>query len=199
MTREIQPPWKIFYFLTGRLTRDIKQTPCLLKKEQSSSPLRAAGFSNGVKEVGFMYKKILVPLDGSELATKGLAEAEKLAPIFGAEIVLFQVVPFMPIYGSPELVTPLIVDEKQKETAERYLHTLAEEEKKKGFKVTSMVKTGQQVAVEIIDFAKESGVDLIVMCTHGRSGITRWVLGSVAHKVLTRAETPILLLRPKHD
>jgi len=146
-----------------------------------------------------MYKKILVPLDGSELAKKGLAEAEKLAPIFGAEIVLFQVVPFMPIYGSPELVTPLIVDEKQKETAERYLHNLAEEEKKKGFKVTSMVKTGQQVAVEIIDFAKESGVDLIVMCTHGRSGITRWVLGSVAHKVLTRAETPILLLRPKHD
>ncbi len=146
-----------------------------------------------------MYKKILVPLDGSELAMKGLAEAEKLAPIFGAEIVLFQVVPFMPIYGSPELVTPLIVDEKQKETAERYLHNLAEEEKKKGFKVTSMVKTGQQVAVEIIDFAKESGADLIVMCTHGRSGITRWVLGSVAHKVLTRAETPILLLRPKHN
>jgi nucleotide-binding universal stress UspA family protein len=103
----------------------------------------------------------------------------------------------MPIYGSPELVTPLIVDEKQKETAERYLHNLAEEEKKKGFKVTSMVKTGQQVAVEIIDFAKESGVDLIVMCTHGRSGITRWVLGSVAHKVLTRAETPILLIRSK--
>lgn len=145
-----------------------------------------------------MYKKILVPLDGSEMAKKGLEEAEKLAQIFGAEIVLFQVVPFMPIYGSPELVTPLIVDEKQKEAAERYLHTLTEELKKKGFKVTSAVKTGQQVAVEIIDFAKERGVDLIVMCTHGRSGITRWVLGSVAHKVLTRAETPILLLRPKH-
>jgi len=170
----------------------------LTNKEKSLTG-RAAVLYNGVKEVGFMYKKILVPLDGSELAKKGLAEAEKLAPIFGAEIVLFQVVPFMPIYGSPELVTPLIVDEKQKETAERYLHNLAEEEKKKGFKVTSMVKTGQQVAVEIIDFAKESGVDLIVMCTHGRSGITRWVLGSVAHKVLTRAETPILLLRPKHD
>ena len=144
-----------------------------------------------------MYKKILVPLDGSELAKKGLEEAEKLAQTFGAEIILFQVVPFMPIYGSPELVTPLIVDEKQKETAEKYLRNLAEEVKKKGLKATSTVKTGQQVAVEIIDFAKESGVDLIVMCTHGRSGITRWVLGSVTHKVLTRAETPILLLRSK--
>jgi nucleotide-binding universal stress UspA family protein len=144
-----------------------------------------------------MYKKILVPLDGSELAKKALDHAEKLAKTFDAEIILFQVVPFMPIYGSPELVTPLIVDEKQKEVAERYLTNLAEEMKKRGHKVTSMVRTGQQVAVEIIDFAKERGVDLIVMCTHGRSGITRWVLGSVAHKVLTRAETPILLIHLK--
>ncbi len=144
-----------------------------------------------------MYKKILVPLDGSELAKRGLEEAEKLAKFFEAEIVLFQVVPFMPIYGSPELVTPLIVDEKQKEAVEKYLATLAEELKKRGFRVTFMVKTGQQVAAEIIDFAKEVGADLIVMCTHGRSGITRWVLGSTAHKVIIRAETPILLVRSK--
>ena len=144
-----------------------------------------------------MYKKILVPLDGSELAKKALDEAEKLANCFGAEIVLFEVVPFMPIYGSPELVTSLIVDEKQKEAAEKYLVNLSEELKKKGFKATAVVRTGQQVAVEIIDFAKESGANLIVMCTHGRSGISRWVLGSVALKVLTRAETPILLIRSK--
>lgn len=144
-----------------------------------------------------MYKKILVPLDGSELAKKGLEEAEKLAKFFEAEIALFQVVPFMPIYGSPELVTPLIVDEKQKEAVEKYLATLAEELKKKGFRVTTAVRTGQQVAAEIIDFSKEVGAELIVMCTHGRSGITRWVLGSTAHKVLIRAETPILLIRSK--
>jgi nucleotide-binding universal stress UspA family protein len=144
-----------------------------------------------------MYKKILVPLDGSELAKKALDQAEKLAKCFDAEIILFQVVPFMPIYGSPELVTPLIVDEKQKEAAEKYLLNLTEELKRKGLKVTSMVRTGQVVAMEIIDFAKESRVDLITMCTHGRSGITRWVLGSVALKVLTRAETPILLVRSK--
>ena len=144
-----------------------------------------------------MYKKILIPLDGSDLAKLALAQAEKLAKTFDAEIILFQVVPFMPIYGSPELVTPLIVDEKQKEAAEKYLANLTEELKKKGLKVSAMVRTGQQVAVEIIDFAKESAVDLIVMCTHGRSGISRWVLGSIAHKVLTRAETPILLVRSK--
>ncbi len=144
-----------------------------------------------------MYKKILVPLDGSELARTALEEAEKLAKSFDAEIVLFQVVPFMPIYGSPELVTPLIVDEKQKEAVEKYLANLTEELKKKGLRATATVRTGQQVAGEIIDFAKEVGADLIVMGTHGRSGITRWVLGSTTHKVLIRAETPILLLRSK--
>jgi nucleotide-binding universal stress UspA family protein len=144
-----------------------------------------------------MYKRILVPLDGSELAKKALDHIEPFAKIFDAEIILFQVVPFMPIYGSPELVTPLIVDEKQKESAEKYLANLSEELKKRGFKVTTMVRTGHQVAVEVIDFTKESGADLIAMCTHGRSGITRWVLGSVAHKVLIRAETPILLIRSK--
>ncbi|MBM4349139.1 MAG: universal stress protein [Deltaproteobacteria bacterium] len=144
-----------------------------------------------------MYKKILIPLDGSELAKKAIGQAEKLAQTFGSEIILFQVVPFMPIYGSPELVTPLIIDEKQKESAEKYLQSQAEELKQKGLKVSSAVKTGQQVAVEIIDFAKENGVDLIIMSTHGRSGITRWVLGSTALKLLTRAETPILLLRSK--
>lgn len=142
-----------------------------------------------------MYKKILVPLDGSDLAKKALEQAENLAKIFDSEIILFQVVPFMPIYGSPEMVTPLIIDEKQREMAERDLATLTEELKKKGLKTSATVRTGQHVAVEIIDFAKENGVDLIIMNTHGRSGLTRWVLGSVALKLLTRAETPILLLR----
>ena len=144
-----------------------------------------------------MYKKILIPLDGSEIAMRALEEAEKLATIFDSELVILQVVPFMPIYGSPELVTPLIIDEKQKETAERTLASLADRLKGKGLRVTTAVKTGQQVPAEIIDFAKESKVDLIVMCTHGRSGFTRWFVGSVALKVLTRAETPILLIRSK--
>ncbi len=144
-----------------------------------------------------MYKKILVPLDGSELAKKALDEAEGLARCFNAEIILFEVVQFMPIYGSPELVTPLIVDEKQKAFAEKYLAELVENLQKKGLKASAIVKTGQQVPAEIIDFAKENGADLVVMCTHGRSGISRWFLGSVALRVLTRAETPVLLIRSR--
>jgi nucleotide-binding universal stress UspA family protein len=144
--------------------------------------------------VGSIYKKILVPLDGSELAKRALDHAEELAKTYGAEIILFQVVPRSSICGSPELGTPFILVGKQKEEAEMDLTKLAEEMKTRGHKVTAIVRTGDQVAAQIIDFAKERGVDLIVMCTHGRSGITRWVLGSIAHKVLTRAETPILLI-----
>jgi nucleotide-binding universal stress UspA family protein len=103
----------------------------------------------------------------------------------------------MPIYGSPELVTPLIIDEKQKEAAHRYLASLVENLKQQGFRATLTVKTGQQVPAEIIDVAKEKGADLIVMSTHGRSGFTRWFVGSVALRVLTHAETPILLLRSR--
>jgi nucleotide-binding universal stress UspA family protein len=131
------------------------------------------------------------------VAERALDEAEDLAKCFDSEIFLFQVVPFMPVYGSPELVTPLIVDEKQKESADRYLAGLAQKMKERGFKVATGVRTGQQVAVEIIDYARETGADIVVMCTHGRSGITRWLLGSVALKILTRGETPILLIRSK--
>jgi len=147
-----------------------------------------------------MYKKILVPLDGSELAKKALEYAEELAKTYSAdsaEIILFQVVPLMPIFVDPELVKPVIDEEKEKEAAQRYLTELAEEMKTRGHKVTVTVRTGRQVAVEIIDLAKERGVDLIVMCTHGHWGFTRWVLGSVVHKVLIRAETPILLIHLK--
>jgi nucleotide-binding universal stress UspA family protein len=66
------------------------------------------------EEAGSTYKRILVPLDGSELAKKAFDHAEKLAETFDAETILFQVIPFMPMYGAPELVTPFFVDEKQK-------------------------------------------------------------------------------------
>jgi nucleotide-binding universal stress UspA family protein len=92
-----------------------------------------------------MCKRILVPLDGSELAKKALDHADKLAETFGSEIILFQVVPFMPVFGAPELMTSFTVDEKQKEAAERYLTNLSEELKKRGFKVMVKVKAGQQV------------------------------------------------------
>ena len=100
-----------------------------------------------------MYKKILVPLDGSELAKKALEHAEELAKTYSAEIILFQVVLRMSSFATPELRVPFVVDEMQKEEAEMYLAKLAEEMKIRGHKVTAIVRTSRQVAREIIDFA----------------------------------------------
>jgi len=68
-----------------------------------------------------MYEKILVPLDGSEFAKKALDHAEILVKTFNAEITLFQVVPLMPMHGYTETVVPPIIDERSKQSAERYL------------------------------------------------------------------------------
>ncbi len=144
-----------------------------------------------------MYKKILVPVGSSELTKKALEHAEELAKTYGAEIILLQVVPLTSPFAPPDLVVPFTIEEKLKEAARINLTKLAEEMKIRGHKVTVIVRTSQRVAFEIIDFAKECGADLIVMCKNGRSRITQWVLGNVAHKVLTLAETPILLIPPK--
>lgn len=128
-----------------------------------------------------------------------LDNAERLAKTFDAEIILFQVVPFRAMYGSPGFVTLPVVNEKEKEAAERHLANLADEMRTRGYKVTTMMRVGQRVAKEIIEFAKESEVDLIVMCTHGRSGIARWVLGSVGHRVLTLAEVSVLFTHVKRQ
>jgi nucleotide-binding universal stress UspA family protein len=143
-----------------------------------------------------LYKKILVPLDGSKLAESALGHAEKLADAFEAEIILFQVVSLGPFYGGPEFVS-FVDDAKEKEAANRYLTSLAEELKSKGFNVATKVKTGLEVAAEIKDFAKESGADLIVMCARGHSGISARSLGSVARRALAQSETPILLVHLK--
>jgi len=140
-----------------------------------------------------MYKKILVPLDGSALAEKALDPAERLAKTFNAEVILFQVVPLMPIYAAPE-ETPFIVDEIQNEASRRYLTKLAEELGNRGLESKGQMVTGLQVAPEIIDFAEENKVDLIIMCTHSHSGIILSGLGKTARKVVTQGKTPVLLI-----
>ncbi len=141
-----------------------------------------------------MYRKILVPLDGSELAKEALGHAEELAKTYAAEIILFQVIPIRCFFAPPELVKPFIVDEKEMEAAQMNLTKLAKEMGIRGHKVTAKVITGRNVAMEIIDFAKKNRVDLVVMCKHGCSGTAKLALGRVAHGVLTRTEIPILLI-----
>ena len=136
-----------------------------------------------------MYKKILVPLDGSILCANALQPAEELASLYKSEVILLHVVPHTTIYTEKEgsfcdFCEP---DLKEQSVADQFLTKSAEEFKSKGIKVSWATLTGENPASEIIEYARENSVDLIVMTTHGRSGISRLWLGSVAEKVLKGA------------
>jgi nucleotide-binding universal stress UspA family protein len=136
------------------------------------------------------FSKILVPLDGSQCAENILTMVEKLATDFKASIALLRVAYVHTFPG----VDPTEAEVTVVREAEKYLQGLEEKLKAKGFDVGSHVRYGSE-ADEILDHASQPDIDLIVMSTHGRSGVRRWLLGSVAEKVLRHATKPIFLAR----
>ncbi len=143
-----------------------------------------------------MYRKILVPLDGSEFAEASLPHVRALAECTGAEIILLRVVT-QPIhaYTTPD---PLLYRSVRQDTVAEcatYLDEVASNLEAEGFKVTTETCTGP-VAETILEFAQEVHADLIAMSTHGRSGLARWFIGSIADKVVRAATLPVLLARP---
>ena len=143
------------------------------------------------------YKHILVPLDGSDLAELAVADAFGLAQLSRAEITLLQVVyPIEHVLGA-EVGHPIYVDqqwENQRVLALEYLSEVRQRVNSDGLTVHLAVEMGP-AAETIIDYAHHHPIDLIVMATHGRSGLQRWVYGSVADKVLRGADVPVLLVR----
>jgi len=143
------------------------------------------------------YKQILVPLDGSDLAELALDHAFALARLSQADVTLFQVVPPIEHIISSGADHPIYVDEQfaaRRELAVDYMHTVCDRRDCAEISVETVVEMGSP-AEKIIDYAHEHPIDLIVMATHGHSGLKRWVYGSVADKVLRGAELPILLIR----
>lgn len=140
-----------------------------------------------------MYEKILIPLDGSELAEVALPYAEELAGRLGSEITLLAVAESEESqdYHKHQLYIQHLV-EPTKRLAEKYLKKPGD----KLIKVESTILTGHP-ADEIVAYADKEGSSLIVMATHGRSGIRRWSLGSVADKVVRAATQPVALIRAK--
>jgi nucleotide-binding universal stress UspA family protein len=147
-----------------------------------------------------VYKKILVPLDGSELAESALAHVVPLAKCLGSEIALFRVLS-VPV-GSYMLVTePRLIEEAAKgaeDDAHAYLKDVAEKLRADGLKVSFDVGAGA-IGETIQEYATNIHADLIAMCTHGRGGLARLVIGSVADQLLRHSKIPILLARPKMD
>jgi nucleotide-binding universal stress UspA family protein len=145
-----------------------------------------------------MFKRILVPLDGSKLAEKALPYAEALAEKFEAELILVQVLQLMPeIVGGPHggmVFYEQAVQERQ--VADVYLRsTMKRLRERHPLPVRTAMLEDHSAAEAIINLACQESVELIVMSTHGRSGLSRWVYGSVANKVLPHAPCPVFLVR----
>jgi nucleotide-binding universal stress UspA family protein len=143
------------------------------------------------------YKRILVPLDGSPLAELALADAFSLAHLGQAEVTLLRVVSLVEEVLEAGTDHPVYLDqqwETQKSLALQYMNSLCERRDCKDIVIHRAVELGR-AAETIIDYANNHSIDLIVMATHGRSGLQRWVYGSVADKVLRGADVPVLLVR----
>jgi nucleotide-binding universal stress UspA family protein len=135
-------------------------------------------------------EKFLVPLDGSECAEMVLSSVEKLATDLKATTALLRVAYASTFPG----VDPIEAQVKIVREAEEYLSKVKEQLVSRGLKVETHVRYGDD-ADEILDHAAQEDIDLIVMTTHGRSGLTRFLLGSVAEKVLRHSPKPIFLVR----
>lgn len=145
-----------------------------------------------------MYNKILVPLDGSELAEVALESATLIAQKQAGQLITLTV----PSYGqfmapSPAgyaVLAPPQIPEILTQDANKYLEAIYQTYHASGFDFDTRVISGD-IASTIVDLAIAEDVDLITMTTHGYSGITRWMLGSVTERVLRNAPCPVLVVR----
>ena len=127
-----------------------------------------------------MWKKILVPLDGSDLAELALPYAEELAQAFKSEIILLHI-------SEP-------AESHYRHMHQLYIEEVAQRMKERIKRVKPVLITGKS-AEEIIGYAEKNEVGLLIMTSHGRSGIMSWATGSIASKLLQAATVPVMLVR----
>jgi universal stress protein A len=144
-------------------------------------------------------RSILLPTDFSDYASHALSYAASLARQFSASIICLHVIePVMPAVGYTGLTEPLpMVDlsEQLVESASRELPKIAESEECADLSVEEIIAHGD-AATEIVRVATERGVDLIVIASHGRTGLGRILFGSTAESVVRHAKCPVLVVKP---
>jgi len=157
-----------------------------------------------------MFKKILVPLDGSRFSGRALIYDIEIAKRFGGELMLFQAVPptsLVTLSGggaamSSPTATQLFVESAREQEkrdiarANRYLRRKLREVTKHGGKGSYHILSGEPTKA-IIKFCQDESVDLVVMTTSGKSGLKRAIMGSVADEVIREPGIPVLAIRPK--
>ena len=150
-----------------------------------------------------MYKTILVPLDGSDRAEKILPHVREMAQLYGASVVLLQVVePAMTVVTPYDMVPYYDSEQVEQWTkdAQDYLKRLAEDMRlePKPDRVKVVVQQGPIVHT-ILEVAERENADLIAMASHGRTGLSRVFYGSIAAGILNQADRPLLLIRAGDD
>lgn len=145
-----------------------------------------------------MYKHILIPTDGSDLADRAVHHGITLAKLSGADITLLRVT----APPAPLVVEGVIVNYPQEDVqrqvkarVEKHLAGLSEKATAAGVGVTLRHAENDHPWKAIVDTAKEIGASLIVMSSHGRRGLSALVIGSETHKVLTHTDVPVLVCR----
>ncbi|MCJ7654872.1 MAG: universal stress protein [Dehalococcoidia bacterium] len=126
-----------------------------------------------------MYERILVPLDGSELAEQAIPYAELLARKFNSEVIF---------------ITVCLAGDPLERALREYIERRVEKIQSLGMKTRSVCIEGEPAA-SIIDFAGKNDISLIAISTHGRTGVSQWLLGSIANKVVQRSHIPVFLVR----
>ena len=146
-----------------------------------------------------MYKRVLVPLDGSKVSEESLPHVKAIALGCSVpEVILLMVVEpvlnpeaAIDARSGRELIAQ--VEKENKAKAQSYVNGIGEKLKKEGINSQVVLLTGRP-ADEILAYAEKHDADLIIMSTHGRSGVSRWFLGSVAERVVRHSPVPVLLV-----
>jgi len=140
-----------------------------------------------------MFEHILIPLDGSSLAERVLPHAISLSKAFGAKLTLLRVVYQVDQKTQLSGVNPIDWQMRMSE-AEAYIDSVRDRLVQKGIETDGCVLEGRP-AQQIINFAKKSNLDLIILSSHGNSGISGWNINSTVQKVLLRAYMPVMIVR----
>lgn len=149
------------------------------------------------------FKRLLVPLDGSPLSERALPAARALAEKFETRVILLRVLdiptPTAPTLH-PEVTSGWVREARQHahQEAQQYLEAIQEDLCEQGIE-TRVLLRDRSPAEDILNVASTENIDLIVMSTHGRSGLGRWAFGSVAEKVARHSPCPVLLVRHERE
>ena len=150
-----------------------------------------------------MYRRILVPLDGSKEAEQVLPHVKTAATGYNppAKVTVFRAIEAIMTVGHDYTSSERVIKEEKEfeDSAQQYVNGIVNVLSSEGIDVEAAIidkTSGQDVAEEILHYVDGEKIDLIIMTTHGRSGVKRWAFGSVADKVVRHSKVPVLVVPP---